>query len=405
MFLTKDEERVLEGEEGEVLAKMMRLIVTIGDLGGAERLVPIRRSQVAGVSYKTAGDPTLELLEDLVTEGATVKTLATLNPAGMDLERWREMGVPEAFAEKQLRICAAYERLGIEASCTCTPYHAGNTPAPGEVVGFSESSAIAFVNAVLGGRTNRHGGLDALAAALVGRVPLMGYLLDENRKGDVLVKVKARLKAEADYAALGYYVGKAVKMDEVPAYDGIGRATIGDLKLLGAASAASGSVAMFHVLGLTSKSKDQRNCFKGGHPASKIEVTDSEIRSVYEELYTGEEPDMVAIGCPHCHMQELQTIADMLGGRKVRGDVKLWVFTSPGVFTEAERMGYVTAIRRAGGEVFNHTCMVVAPIEEMGFRCVYTNSAKAAFYVPRMTKGVCKARLQPLTECVKQITK
>ncbi|MCJ7609708.1 aconitase X catalytic domain-containing protein, partial [Candidatus Bathyarchaeota archaeon] len=181
--MTRTEERMLDGDEGELLSKAMRLPVTLGETGGAKRLARIRRSQVAGVSYKTAGEPTLELLESFASTGTKVKTIATLNPAGMDLERWAQMGISAGFAEKQRRICRAYERLGIRPTCTCTPYLSGNRPAFGEIVGFSESSAVAYSNSVLGARSNRHGGLDALAAALVGRVPLMGYLLDENRLG------------------------------------------------------------------------------------------------------------------------------------------------------------------------------------------------------------------------------
>jgi hypothetical protein len=202
LYLSQNDEKMLNGEKGWVLAKAMKLMVTLGEFGGAEKLIPIKRSQVAGVSYKTSGDPTLELLESLAKENVAVKTKATLNPAGMDLERWAEMGISQAFAEKQLRICKAYEKLGVESSCTCTPYLSGNKPCFREVVGFSESSAIAYVNSILGARTNRHGGLDALSAALVGRVPLMGYLLDENRRGNLLVKTNFKPKSESDYAAL-----------------------------------------------------------------------------------------------------------------------------------------------------------------------------------------------------------
>jgi len=404
MFLSKEEENILDGQKGWILERAMRLLTTIGDLNDAERLVPIKRSQVAGVSYRTVGDPTLHLVEELAREKVRVRTEATQNPAGMDLKRWREMGVPEGFAEKQLRICRAYERLGIEASCTCTPYLSGNRPEFGEVVGFSESSAVAFVNSVVGARTNRHGGLDALSAALIGKVPLMGYLLDENRTGNVHVKICFKPKNETDYSALGYYVGKEVETSEVPAYDGIKGASLDDLKLLGAASAASGSVALFHVLGLTPEAKDIGGVFGGGKPKYKLEVTSEDVQSIYDELSTTDEPDLVAMGCPHSSIQELKKIAELVSGRTVKRGIKLWVFTSPKVFEEAEKSGYVSIIRSAGGDVFLNTCMVVEPIEEIGFRCVYTNSAKAAFYIPRITKGKCKSSIVPLRTCVEMCT-
>ncbi len=404
MFLSKEEENILDGQKGWILERAMRLLTTIGDLNNAERLVPIKRSQVAGVSYRTVGDPTLHLVEELAREKVKVRTKATQNPAGMDLKRWREMGIPEWFAEKQLRICRAYKRLGVEASCTCTPYLSGNRPEFGEVVGFSESSAVAFVNSVVGARTNRHGGLDALSAALIGKVPLMGYLLDENRTGNVHVKVCFKPKNETDYSALGYYVGKEVETSEVPAYDGIKGASLDDLKLLGAASAASGSVALFHVLGLTPEAKDIGGVFGGDKPKYKLEVTSEEVQSVYDELSTTEEPDLVAMGCPHSSIQELRKIAKLISGRTVKRGIKFWIFTSPKVFEEAKKSGYVSIIRSAGGDVFLNTCMVVEPIEEIGFRCVYTNSAKAAFYIPRITKGKCKSSIAPLRTCIEMCT-
>ncbi len=404
MFLSKEEEKILDGEGGWALERAMRLLTTIGDLNDAERLVPIKRSQIAGVSYKTAGGPTLHLVEELAKENVKVRTKATQNPAGMDLERWREMGIPDEFAEKQLRLCRAYEKLGVRATCTCTPYLSGNKPEFGEMVGFSESSAVAFVNSVIGARTNRHGGLDALSAAMIGKVPLMGYLIDENRIGNVHVKVDFKPNSEADYSALGYYVGREVKIDEVPVYDGIRNASLNEVMLLGAASAASGSVALFHILGLTPEAKNVKDAFGGGEAEYTIEVTRRDIESVYDELSTDEEPDLVAIGCPHSSIQELKRAAELLSGRRVKKGVKFWVFTSPEVFREAKKSGYVNRIKSAGGDVFLNTCMVVAPIEEMGFRCVYTNSAKAAFYVPRITRGKCKSGMVPLRKCIEICT-
>jgi len=403
LFLTKLEERMLKGEEGEVLARAMRLLVTLGEIEGAQRLIPIRRSQVAGVSYKTAGEATLELLEGLASEGVSARTIATQNPAGMDLERWAKMGISEAFAEKQRRICSAYERLGIKSTCTCTPYLSGNRPRFGEVVGFSESSAVAYANSVLGARSNRHGGLDALAAALVGKVPLMGYLLDENRLGDIQVGVDCPMRFESDYGALGYFVGKNVAMDEVPVYAGL-EATRDELKLLGAASAASGSVALYHVLGVTPEARRSRGLFKAGKPSENLMFDEKSRRSVYEELSSQEPCDLVALGCPHSSLREVETVARLLRGKRVKRGMRLWVFTSPRVFEEAERRGYLTEIRVAGGDTFRHTCMVVTPLEEMGVAGVATNSAKAAFYVPRMTRNKCHARLCSLRDCISLAT-
>ena len=395
MFLTKDEERILDGEKGLIASKAMRLIVTLGDINDAKRLVPIKRSQISGVSYKTAGEPTLTLIERMVTEKVRVKTISTLNPSGMDLDKWEEMGIKPDFSEKQLRLCNAYGKLGIRKSCTCTPYLSNNRPCFGEIVGFSESSAVAYVNSVIGARTNRHGGLDALSAAIIGKVPLMGYLLDENRRSNVLVKAKFNPKNETDYSVLGYSVGKKLKTGEVPVYDGIGEAGFDDLKLMGAASAASGSVAIFHVLGITPDYKKESERHK-----AKLIVTRSELKKVYSELSNIEDHDLVTLGCPHCSLNELRKIAHYLSGKKVSRRKKVWIFTSPKVFTKASQLGIVYRIESSGVEIFKHTCMVVMPLEDMGFKRVCTNSAKAAFYIPRMTKGKCDVGMSSLEECI-----
>ncbi len=399
MFLTKSEERILEGEEGEVLARAMRLLVTLGEIEEASRFVPIHRSQVAGVSYKTAGDATLQLLESLVSAKVLAKTIAMQNPSGMDLDRWEEMGVSESFAVKQRRICSAYEAIGISSACTCTPYLCGNKPRFGEVIGFSESSAVAYANSVLGARSNRHGGLDALAAALVGKVPLMGYLLDDNRLGDVQVNINCPFRSEADYGALGYFVGKNVGMNKVPVYSKFA-ATKDELKLLGAASAASGSVALYHVLGITPEALRIRGIFKGGKPSETLTFDEKSRRSVYDELSSKDSCNLVALGCPHSSLEEVKMIADHIRGKCVKDGIRLWVFTSPKVYEDACKRGYLEKIKASGGDVFKHTCMVVAPLEDMGVSGVITNSAKAAFYIPRMTKNKCSVHLCGIRDCI-----
>jgi predicted aconitase len=231
----------------------------------------------------------------------------------------------------------------------------------------------------------------------------MGYLLHENRRANLFIKVKFKPRNEADYAALGYFVGKSTQADDVPVYNGLETATPDKLKLLAAASAASGAIALFHVLGITPevKGKEKIGTIR---QLSTIEVTSEAIKSVYEELSSSTEPDLIAIGCPHCSLKEIKTIAHMLVGKMITDKMKFWVFTSPQVFSKAEKKGYINMIRASGGNVFKHTCMVVAPIEEMGFRCVFTNSAKASFYIPRLTKNSCQAGLHSLLDCVRLAT-
>src|SRR5512136_816068 len=208
MYLTKEEEKILQGEQGEVVERMFRLIVQLGDIYGADKMIPVGSVQVAGVSYKSIADPGTEFLEDLAAKGAKVKVLTFLNPAGMDLESWEKLKFPKDFAKNQLRIMSAFKSMGIVITATCTPYLAGNLPRFREHIAWSESSAISFSNSVIGARTNREGGPSALAAAICGVTPNYGLHLEQNRRPEVLVEINARLEENADFGALGYVVGK-----------------------------------------------------------------------------------------------------------------------------------------------------------------------------------------------------
>ncbi|MGF3554468.1 MAG: aconitase X [Thermoplasmatota archaeon] len=378
MYLTKEEEKILDGEQGEVMERMFRLLVRLGEIYKADKMIPVGSVQVAGVSYKSIADPGTEFLEDLADKGAKVKVLTFLNPAGMDLENWEKLGFPESFAENQLRIMNAFKKMGIIVTSTCTPYLAGNLPRFREHIAWSESSAVSFSNSVIGARTNREGGPSALAAAICGKTPNYDLHLDENRHPHVKIKVEVDLEFSSDFGALGYFVGKQVK-NKIPYFTGIKDASTDQLKALGAAMAASGAVALYHVEGLT----PEADLVKKDN-LETINVGKKELAEVYEKLNSGKEPDIVILGCPHASLREISTLADKLKGKKLKKP--LWICTSRVMKEAAERMGFVDIIEKAGGSVVADTCMVVSPIEKMGYKVTGVDSGKAAAYLP----GFCK---------------
>ena len=378
MYLTKEEEKILDGEKGEVLERTFRLLVRLGDIYGADKMIPVGSVQVAGVSYKSIGDPGTEFLEDMASKGAKVKVLTYLNPAGMDLENWKELGFPKDFAKNQLRIMDAFKKMGIVITSTCTPYLAGNLPRFREHIAWSESSAVSFSNSVIGARTNREGGPSALAAALCGVTPNYGLHLWEKRQPTIKVDVDADIAFNSDFGALGYYVGKQVK-NKIPYFSGIKNANTDQLKALGAAMAASGAVALYHVEDITPEADlvDKKGL-------EKISVGKKEIKETYDKLNTGKKPDIVIFGCPHASLREISALANKLEGKHLKKPV--WICTSRMVKEAAERMGYNEIIAKAGGSVVADTCMVVSPIEKMGYKTTGVNSGKAANYLP----GFCK---------------
>ncbi len=371
MYLTKREEKILEGEEGEGLQKAMELIVALGDINNAEKLIDIKSSQVSGVSYKTIGDAGLEFLKEWANSKVKVKVLTTLNPMGVDPETWKKYGFPKHFVDKQLEILNCFTSMGIIPSCTCTPYLIGNLPRYGENIAWAESSAVVFANSVLGARTNRESGISALACAIVGKTPLYGLHLEENRKPAFAVEVKANMQSDADYSALGYYV--AQNFNEIPLFRFKKSPSLDELKAL-SASLGVGAINMFHVEGITPESKTKEKL-------EKISFDSQELKEVYEELTTCESYDVICVGCPHCSLSELREIYS----RKINKN--LWVYTA------RQNKAFFK-------EVIADTCMVVSPLEEIGIEAIATNSAKAAFYSRNLSK--LEVKFAPLKELLRK---
>ena len=392
MFLSGEEEKMLAGEDGHATRKAMQILVALGEIYGAEKLVRVSSVQVSGVSYKNLGDAGLQFLDELAADGrARVRT--TLNPAGMSLTDWKSQGIPPSFAEKQLRVIDAYRRLGVEISCTCTPYLAGNEPEFGQHIAWGESSAVAYSNSVIGARTNREGGPSALAASLTGRTPLYGLHLEENRAPTLTVDVGTALGTPEDFTAMGYAVGKTAT-DGIPLFRGIRRAGLEDLKTLSAALASAGGVAMFHIDGLTPESKTK--------PVSLelVEFTSKDLEEARASLDDDGTPDFVSVGCPHCSLTELATLARLLRGAAVKKE--FWICSSREVKRQSDEAGYSRWIEESGAKFALDTCMVVAPVEELGHRVVATNSAKACHY---LRNAGLRVRFMSLEDCVAEATR
>ena len=392
MHLTREEEAMLAGEQGNATRKAMQILVALGKIYDAERLVKVSSVQVSGVSYKNLGDAGLEFLSELAKDGkARVKT--TLNPAGMSLTDWKSQGIDSGFAEKQLQVIDAYGKLGVEVTCTCTPYLAGNEPSFGQHIAWGESSAVAYANSVIGARTNREGGPSALAASLTGLTPLYGLHIRENRVPTIAVDVDTLLRFPEDFSAMGYFVGRTAK-DGIPYLRGVQRASLEDLKSLSAALASSGGVAMFHVEGITPEFG------LGAKNLETLTFTRKELTETGSQLNDEGVPDFVSVGCPHCSLTELATLAKLLSGHQVKRE--FWVCCSREVKRLGDEAGYSRLIEKSGAKFALDTCMVVAPVEELGYRVVATNSAKACHY---LRNAGLKVRFMPLEECVTEATR
>lgn len=382
MKLTAKEIELLEGKHGLGLKKAMELLVALGKIYGAKEMVSITSAQIAGVSYKNIGDPGLEFLHDWADSGARAHVPAFMNPAGIDRQLWRQLGFPEAFAQKQLEIIEVLKQMGVRATLTCTPYHIGIVPQRGEHIAWSESSAVSYANSILAARTNREAGPSALAAAFCGRTPRCGLHLHEHRLATHRIIVKCQLKSSAEFGMLGYLVGKTVGRGipffyglEVPQSDTERTAC---LKSLGAAMAAAGAVALYHIERVTPEAINYGERMIQRH-SQQVTIDHLDAAKIALQQ-AGQQVDLVALGCPHVALEELANIAGLIHHKNLKSS--LWIATSAIVREQARAKNLVAMIEQAGGRVLADTCMVVAPLEEMGIKHIVTNSVKAAVYLP-----------------------
>ncbi|MCA9868927.1 MAG: aconitase X catalytic domain-containing protein [Anaerolineae bacterium] len=407
--LSAEEQSMLTGEAGPGVQRAMEIVATLGRIYGAPDLVPVTHVQIAGVSYKNLGDAGVQFLSEWAEEGAQVRVPTTLNPAGMEMDRWQEMGISERFAKPQLTAVDAFVKMGVTPTMSCTPYlFPDYVPQRGDHLAWAESSAVAYANSVLGARTNREGGPSALAAAIVGRTPRYGYHLDSERRADVVVEIRCPVREVADFGALSYVVGKQVGnaclwfenlADYLPPLpeDMTEGGDAGDrLKTMGAGLAAYGAVTLYHVAGYTPEARDlgetlikpgaRRLVIDSLDPAYKIMDADPELHHI----------DLVTVGCPHASLNEIRQIADALAGRQVA--TQLWVTTARITRERAREAGWVQTIEAAGGQVVADTCAVVAPVQSIGITSMATNAGKMACYAPAHSK--VKMRYGNLEQCI-----
>ena len=393
MRLTDEEKGILDGAGGEPQRIALGVLVKLGEAYHAERLVEIASAHVVGSSYQIAGEAGIEIYSQLVAQGARVKVRTTSDPGSIDFARWRKFKTPADYAERQMKIAELLDRMGVIPTWTCTPYTTFNVPRFGEDLGWSESSAVVFANSVIGARTNRLAAYVDVCAALTGRVPRFGLHLPECRRGEVLFELDPDLSAgfpDHFFPALGYFVGQTTG-DRIPVIAGVKHATFDQLKALGAASAASGSVALYHMVGVTPEARTLEEALGGRAPAERIPVGKREIARTMEQMSTGQggPVDVVGVGCPHASIDQMRRYAALLRGKRVHTGVALWICTNTVVEEMARRMGYAEVIEQSGARLMVGTCHNDCPLGAWGFRRLVTDSGKFAYYTPTTVGTEC----------------
>ncbi|OYT60072.1 MAG: hypothetical protein B6U75_02490 [Desulfurococcales archaeon ex4484_217_1] len=387
MYLTREEEAILSGKHGPEYQKAMKALVKLGDALGAEKLVKVVHAHISGISYQNIGDAGLDFLEEY--SKVKVRTYTTCNPLGFDMDLWKEMGIPEEFYAKQLRIVGALKRMGVNGTFTCTPYYI-RKPLIGEHLAWGESNAVLYANSVCGARTNREGGPSTVFAALVGKVPYMGVHVDENRTPQVLIKVNAPLKDQLYAGVLGYIVGTYVK-DKVPLIRNIGRISDDMVKALCAGLGTSSSTPLCFLENISPEIPKMKLKYS---ELEKIEIDAQSLNDVIEAYGTPNSADAIFLGCPHFSYGEIMEIYRYISKYNRKAKTPIVLVTSRRVFKEVS-LHVKLLFERRNVRLIRDTCFAVSPFKYLGMRKVLTNSIKQAYYLSNIhgvKVGLCETK-------------
>ena len=379
MILTNEQQAILDGAKGEVMAKVMKTLVMYGDAFGAEKLVPVTSEYnhlVTSFGLKMM-TPVFDLMQQLIDAGAVSGQKFSVDPRPLD------KNVPANFLQNLVFNKFMYatqenyeeqlKELGLMSddafTCTCYMDEVGNKPARGEVLSWAESSAVVYANSVLGARCNRNSGIMDIMGSIVGYVPYFGLLTDEGRKATWIVKIETEKKPEAQL--LGSAIGMKV-MEDVPYVYGLDKwlgnelndAACTYLKDFGAATASNGAVGLYHIDGLTPEAKDMGESLIA-EGAKVYVIDDAELQRVkdnYPVMWKNEDakPKLCFMGCPHMSLQQLKDWTEKLeAGLQASGKKKVQiptVFTaSPAVLREFNKTEYAPRLK-ATGVITSYIC-------------------------------------------------
>jgi predicted aconitase len=384
MDLTDEEKNILDGQQGEAARVALSVLVDLGDLFGAEELMPVSQVHIDATLYMV--DAGLEFGEKMVDWGGKVAVPTSLNPSAIDLQRWEALRVPPEILSKHKRLEAAYLNLRATPTWTCAPYQHGIVPRFGEQIAWGESNAIAFANSIIGARTNRYADLMDICAAIIGKVPKFGLHLPENRKADMLIELRdfdgSMFADDSIYPLIGYLFGEMAG-DRIAALTGIPQhVKIDSLKGFCAAAASSGAVGLCHLVGITPEAHTLEMCLGGRKPQQVLGITPAEVRTAEERLRTAENNavDLVVTGCPHYSTAEFIRLANLLHNKKVHDSVVFWVFTNRTVYAWIKNNGMLSDLVDRGVMVFTDGCPLQYPRERWQFKAAMSDSAKFANY-------------------------
>ena len=381
MRLSQEEEAMRAGELGPAVQWAIDHQIRVGRYLGAKDFVPVNQAHIMA-DTESLGAAGVEWLEKLATLPATqrhVRIPTITDPRGTDFAAAARLRQQLWMVDLERRAIAAFEALGILMTNTCINYQTIMPPVRGEHCAYGDSGVVIYCNSVCGARSNFEGGPSALSAGLTGRTPRYGYHLDKCRQATLVVDVAWTPRQLNEWGALGGIVGRLTgDYWQVPVLVGIDRVPTSDeMKHLGAALASYGSVALFHIVGVTPEAQRLEDVMPVGQNLRSNAVSESDIRG-FIASYAVDKVDLVVFSAPQLSLVEMQQLAKLLDGRRV--SIPLLAVTSPQVKPDADRMGLTERIERSGGTVLSGMCFYQSYAREMaeanGWKALATNSAK-----------------------------
>jgi len=387
MELTDFDRQLMAGEHGPAAVFAMDVLLSFAEAVRAPRLLDITRAHIDGCLYH--GQVSLDFVNRLVERGGRVRVPTTLNVGAMDLLHPTLVRTTGPEREAAQKLMQAHLALGCESSFTCAPYQTRFRPHFGEQIAWGESNAIVFANSVIGARTNRYGDFIDLCCAMTGRAPAVGLHLDEGRRGQVLFRLSGFPESQANdatFVGVGYLVGERSGL-RVPVIEGLPHPHSEDqLKALGAVAASTGSVALFHAVGITPEAPILQDAFgPSGIPQETFDIHPKDVEDALRRLSTvrdGTPIFAVSLGTPHFSIEEFRSLVPLVAGFRPAEDVQVYVNTNRETYAALEASEMLAQIHKAGLVVVTDTCTYVTAIIRPDKGVIMTNSGKWAHYAP-----------------------
>ncbi len=401
--LTTYDQALLDGKQGKAVQFAIETVVCAAKIGHAKSLIDINFAHIDSCFY--SGRAHLDFVLFLLENEASLAVPSWTNSGLIALN---DLSIRNPFVSTEMeearQLMQGYVQLGCKPVWTCAPYQLPNRPELGDHIVGSESNAVSFYNSVIGARTNKYGDFFDVCAALTGRVPNTGLHITENRCAEVIVNVEAIpmsvRKNDIFYHLLGHFMGRKCG-GRVPVILGLPDSTDeDDLKAISAAGSSSGSVPLFHAVGITPEALDLDQACQGNKVDTVIDVSLDDLQQARRELSQDSDQKLnaIALGTPHFSYTEFEKLVSLLNGRAVNPELKFYLTTSRYVYDQANKQGWIAVLESAGVKIITDTCTYFSPAINGLRGCVMTNAAKWAYYAPGMLP--VQAILGSLSECV-----